>query len=213
MKPGEAWGVPSVGPPDLVVAGGDDALAAAVAAHPGALVRFVADATSQLALAVGIAAGGSGHTEPAPHWAVPMDVLRLDDGRIAVNMAVFGPSPEHITWRTRSIDLGDDSGTVLSAVVAIGQFHHGLDLVPRGHPGDGYAELQRYRLGGRQRGAMRQRLRTGTHLPHPGIEQRRVRSFVVAGPRDVPLELDGHPAGTVRTLRVDVVAAAYRLLL
>ena len=63
-------------------------------------------------------------------------------------------------------------GPCTTVVIATGQFRHGLDLVPRGHPGDGRAEVQIYAVPGRERRELRVRLATGTHVPHPKITQR-----------------------------------------
>ena len=60
------------------------------------------------------------------------------------------------------------SGPATTVVVATGQFLRGLDLVPRGHPGDGKAEVQVYAL--RRAGAAARcaaRLATGAHVPAP----------------------------------------------
>ena len=103
------------------------------------------------------------------------------------------------------------SGRATTVVVANGQFLRGNDLVPRGHPGDGWAEVQVYTLAPR-RGAMRRRLPTGTHVPHPGVRSGQARrvEVEVAGP--VPVEVDGRPQGRTGRLVVTLVPAAIRLL-
>ena len=88
-----------------------------------------------------------------------------------------------------------------------------LDLVPRGHPGDGRAEVQIYAVPGRERRALQSRLATGTHVPHPKITQRSGSRVDVSIDRKVPLELDGRPVDPIDDLAVDVVPNAYRLLL
>ncbi len=208
MRPGQAWGASCDTPPDIVLAGSDHDLALAVAGRSHALIRFLPDAASDVARAVGLRADD----EPRG-WAVPMDALALDDGRLAVNMVVLGTPPEHITWRTRTFALGEDEAPVLCVVVANGQFHGGHDLVPRGHPADGRAEVHRYRVPRPERRALRRRLATATHLPHPSIQQQRTASATFAASRPVPLELDGVGSGSVRSVTISVVPDAYRLLL
>jgi diacylglycerol kinase family enzyme len=144
-----------------------------------------------------------------------MDALCLDDGRLAVNMVVLGTPPERMGRFTTTFPL-DSAGTskpVLCAVLANGQFRLNHDLVPRGHPGDGVAELHLYRVPRQQRAALRSRVAEGTHLPHPDIEQRRVREFHLHGLRPVRLELDGIPAGPTKSLTITLLPNAYRLLL
>jgi len=103
-------------------------------------------------------------------------------------------------------------GPCTTVVIATGQFRGGLDLVPRGHPGDGRAEVQIYAVPGRQTRALRARLATGTHVPHPKITQRSGSRVDVSIDRRVALELDGRSVAAIDDLTVDVVANAYRLL-
>ncbi len=208
------WGAPCADAPDVEVAGGDAELRAAVQRHPGSLIRFHGDATSQIARCVGISGVGiSGGTRATTGIAVPMDALRLDDDRLALNMVIVGRPPGQLRWWSRQFNFGDPWRTGEAIVIGNGQFHKGLDLVPRGHPGDGRAEVHVYRLARGQRAAMVSRLGTGTHVPHPDIEQRSARSVVISAPKAVPIELDGVPAGRVQSVTVSVVANAYRLLL
>jgi diacylglycerol kinase family enzyme len=97
--------------------------------------------------------------------------------------------------------------------VASGQCLRRADVVPRGHPGDGWAEVQVYALARRARRPMRRRLPSGTHVPHPGIRTGRARrvEVEVAG-RGLPVELDGRPRGRTTRLEVTLVPAAIRLL-
>ncbi len=85
-------------------------------------------------------------------------------------------------------------------------------MSPRGHPGDGVAEAQLYALPPGARRAMRARLATGAHLPHPAITIRRAHRLVVRAARPVPLEIDGKPAGRITELSITLRPAAYRLL-
>ena len=109
--------------------------------------------------------------------------------------------------RTRSGDSPGDSartcastarpvfhGPCTTVVIATGQFRRGLDLVPRGHPGDGRAEVQVYAVPGRER----RRLRGPPGHRHPRPAPRdhpahRAPSVTVSVDRRVPLEIDGRP--------------------
>ena len=65
-------------------------------------------------------------------------------------------------------------------MVASGQYLRGIDVVPRGHPGDGRVEVQVYAVAAGERAGVRARLPQGVHLPHPDITQttgRRVESW------------------------------------
>ena len=214
VRPGARWEQPASGPPDLVVAGSDADLAAAVAGRPGALVRFDPDPSSDLARTLG--RGGRGVLE------VALDALavRLDDREVlAVNAVVVGTPPDRLRpWsrrrrlRVEADDRALHEGPATSVVVATGQFLRGGDLCPRGHPGDGRVEVQVYDVPPGERAALRDRLRRGAHVPHPRIVERSARRVVVASDGR-PVEVDGRALGRARRVRVEVRAGAYRLLL
>ncbi len=148
IKPGEEWGTPTSAAPDLEIDGGDADLAAAAERHPGALIRFRPGPASDLAGAVGL--------DRAVRLGVelPLDLLRIDGEppRSAVNMVVLGTPPvapsQRIVRRFVATVRVDGhavfAGRCTAVVIATGQFRRGLDLVPRGHPGDGRAEVQIY---------------------------------------------------------------------
>jgi hypothetical protein len=215
IKPGEEWGSPSTGPPDFDVAGDDAALARAVAAHEGALIRFRPSASSDFARAVGLEPGS--HTEPTTE--VPVDAL-LVDGTLAVNMVIAGIAPDRLRWfhaagPTEVVVDGRQlfSGDATTVVIANGQFLRGRDVVPRGHPGDGRIEIQVYAVPPRERSALRRRLANGTHLPHPAIVTGSGRRVELVRTPSGRADIDGRsvrrrPAGAT----IEVAPAAYRLL-
>lgn len=216
IRKGEPWGRAASGPVDTEVAGGDAELAAVAAAQPGARVAFRPTPSSDLARAIGLHDAGLAALE------VPIDGLRLDHRpEIAVNAVVLGTPPDRMRWWDRSLRVRvtvDDrerfGGRAVAVVIASGQYLRGLDLVPRGHPGDGRAEIQVYELGRSERRAMRRRLPQGAHVPHPRIQEltgRRVEVRIHGHP--APLEADGKPWGQVRGLSVEVRPAAIWVLI
>ncbi|MBV8949349.1 MAG: hypothetical protein JOZ99_00620, partial [Actinobacteria bacterium] len=96
---------------------------------------------------------------------------------------------------------------------ASGQYVHGFDAVPRGHPGDGRIEVQVYAQAPRERAGMRRRLPLGTHVPHPGIVQAVGHAIAVTSAAERTLEVDGEQRGRARTVTVEVRAGALRLLI
>jgi hypothetical protein len=219
LRHGQPWGRPASGAPDLEIAGDDADLAELMARHPGALARFRPSPESDIGRAVGLQHGAAGTTE------VALDALALDDagehaGADAVNAVVVGRPPHRLHWTTlnASIAVTVDgrawfTGRATSVIVASGQFVRGADLAPRGHPGDGWGEVQVYALARRERGAMRHRLATGTHVPHPRIRATRARHVELETTRALPLEVDGRPRGRVRRLAVTLVPEAIRILI
>lgn len=80
----------------------------------------------------------------------------------------------------------------------------GWNLGPRAHPGDGLLDTYDVRLKPSQLLAVRARLPNGSHLPHPGIRERRAAAVHVELDRALPLRLDGRRVGQARVLSVRV---------
>jgi hypothetical protein len=220
LRPGDPWGHAASGPPDVEVAGDDADLAAAVMRHRGARLRFRPSPASDLARAIGLAPG---RAEDAASTELAIDALEVDTAEgtdLAVNAVVLGPPPDRLRWSARAarVTVRVDgrpwfTGRATTVVVANGQFLRRSDVVPRGHPGDGWAEVQVYALGRRARAEMRRRLPTGTHVTHPDVRGGRARRVEVdvAGGR-LPLEVDGRRRGRGHHLAVTLMPAAVRLL-
>ena len=210
IKRGEPWGRPTSEPADETVRGSDADLADAVRARPGARIHFEPHHDSDLARALGLAAGGGGAPD-APSVELPVDVLQLDDGSVVVNALVLGAPPAEVGWATLATAVTVEvdgrpvfDGRATTVIVASGQFVAGDDVVPRGHPGDGRAEVQVYALRRGERRAMRKRLASGTHVPHPRITQATGRVGVVRAPARLPVVADGRHHGSPEQLRVEV---------
>jgi YegS C-terminal NAD kinase beta sandwich-like domain len=217
LRPGQPWGHPASAPPDVELSGEDVDLAAVVARNPGALVRFRPSSRSDIARALGLGPDAAATTEVALDSLV-IEVDALGD-TTAVNAVVVGRPPDRLGWTTRNAPMWITvdgrtwfTGEATTAVVASGQFLRGADLIPRGHPGDGWAEVQVYTLSRNERRAMRRRLASGTHVPHPLIKTGRARHVEIAIGRAVPLEVDGRARGTTKRLAVDLVPEAIRIL-
>jgi hypothetical protein len=220
IKPGEEWGTPASTPPDLDVAGSDADLARAVTDRAGALVRFAADGSSDLARAVGINPDSASGPLGTHTVDLPLDLLQVRAGPAATNMIVLGTAPDALGRFSRRFGANvriDGKpvfhGPCTTIVIATGQFLRSLDVVPRGHPGDGRAEVQVYAVRARERRTLRSRLATGAHVPHPRIIQRSGARITVSTGRRVRVEVDGRPLDRRDLVDVDVVPNAYRLLL
>jgi hypothetical protein len=213
IEKGRPWERPAAGPAEWHVEGDDATLAAAVRDHPGARVGFRPDPSSDLARALGLHAAGGAELE------LPLDALRAtaDDRELfAVNMVVVGTAPDRTRWFTRDAPLRVvvdgrvvHDGRATGVVVASGQYLRGHDLVPRGHPGDGRAEVQVHAVARAQRAGVRQRLPQGVHLPHPDITQAVGRRVEVVAERPVGLEVDGVPVPPAGRVVVEVVPEAF----
>lgn len=76
------------------------------------------------------------------------------------------------------------------------------DVAPKSHPGDGLLDVLDGDLSLDDRLKARTRLPTGTHVPHPGIAQRRVPALQLELDRPTPVWLDGERVGLARTLAI-----------
>jgi len=216
MRAGAPWGEPrDPDAPVVAVPGGADAdLARAAVDHPSAILRFHPSGSSDLARAVGLVPGGEGAT------VLACDLLHVDGHLDAVNAVVLGQRADRLRWwnRARRVTVAVDgrrvmAGRATTVVVASGQFIAGANVVPRGHPGDGRLEVQVYSLRPGERRAMRVRLATGDHVPHPRIFQtsgKRVEVRWEDGPR--PVEVDGCRLPPRATLAIEVRPGAARVL-
>lgn len=77
------------------------------------------------------------------------------------------------------------------------------DVAPRAHPGDGLLDVVEVGdLPAGERWKAWRRLPSGTHVPHPGIRQRRVPEVATTFDPPLTVWLDGRAAGRVSALSV-----------
>ncbi|MFN8028619.1 MAG: hypothetical protein U0W40_20365 [Acidimicrobiia bacterium] len=220
VRKGEPWERPATGPAETGVQGSDAELAAAARTHPGARLAFDPADDSDLARALGL---GWGPADRVPgSLELPLDAMtvRADDAEhFAVNMVVLGTPPDRLGALSPRVATGitiDGRPTydakAISVLVANGQYLRGADAVPRGHPGDGRLEVQAYAPTVGEARAMRDRLATGTHVPHPRIAQAAGRRVEIRFARPVRLELDGVERGRATVVVVEVVPEAFSIV-
>jgi len=233
VRKGERWGAPSTAPADTTTTGDDRALARvvadALAGGPGsgsqgsgaARVRIAWRAAPDADFARAVSATRASDETP---YDLPCDALRVTASHgapgVAVNMAVLGTAPDRARWWDRSarVRVSVDGrvvhdGRATGVVVANGEFLRGAAVIVRGHPGDGRLEVQVYAVPRGQRGALRRRVRTASHVPHPGIVQasgRRVE-IEVAG-HGWALESDGLAGPRTREVVVEILPEAFVLV-
>lgn len=216
---GEAWEepVPEGTVPDAVVIGGDGDLARRVSEYRGRcpLVRWTPSADSDLARAVGLVAGA-----PERGLALACDLLWASGAPApAVNTIELGTFPPGRLTKATPTTVEIDGATVFdgpasAVVVASGQFRAGIDLVPRGHPGDGRAEVIVVALTGRDRAAFARRMAAGEHLPHPDVPVGVGRDVAITMEKPRKLVGDGGAwrVPDVRAVEIRVVSPGFRLL-
>lgn len=190
VKRGEEWGETITSPiVDAVVATSDNAVANAVG---GGTTSPVVVRGGDLHRSLGSPVG------PAATRRVPIDVIsvRVDGGATL-------PAVAHVVVRRRG-RLGWWRGPI-AAVFNVDHFGS-WDAAPRAHPNDGWLDIVEVgeSMALRTRWQAWRRLRTGDHVPHPGITTRRVRSESLTFERPLGIWVDGVDRGTVTTLAVEV---------
>ena len=229
IRPGDEWGTPNDSDPDLVVLGSDADLARSLKSwpHRNPLISFEPSVDSDLAKSLGLSslrdpgitnAGGAGKI------AAPIDAIEYriaGKTHLAMNAIELGVSPLVLRATSRSKEISVTvngrkffNGFASGVVVANGEFIGAADLVPRSHPGDGRLEIHIYSLKAGERAAMRRRLATGSHLPHPRISTAsgsRVRIEVKGGAW--PIRADSELAGRAGRIEFEVQSPIARLLL
>ncbi len=202
IKPGESWGRRVDPPDDLVVVDDDRALATALTGPHGAalhvrggdLARTLGstgevqrdDLNEFLIDLVEVSVGGSTHTYTS-------------DTYTAVAHVVIRPAWSRGGWLRGRI-----------VVIMNAEFRGDWDVAPRGHPNDGRVETFEIdrSMSLRQRLSARRRVRTGTHVPHPQIATRSVRSASWDFDRPMEIIVDGRRIGRGLSIAVSVVPDA-----
>ncbi len=177
---GEPWGEPEGGSPIAVLS--DDAEIARRVAGTRDTVVEVNGGDLHRTLGLG--------REPrsSPLW-FPMDL-----GLVSIDGGAEQPFVAHAVARSRSW-LGP------AAVVMNAAWLGDRYLGPRAHPNDGLLDITVGSIPPRQLFAAAKRAKTGTHLPHPDLEVRRVDSWEHEFDRSRLVWLDRRPVGRARHLR------------
>jgi hypothetical protein len=197
IRPGASWGREVPRPVGLVVVDDDAAFVRAIAVPdaPPVAVR-----SGDLARTLGVRS--LDHRSNVNEFPVDLLHVRLDDAEepIAACAHVIARSPWSRGHWFR--------GRILAVMNA--EFVGDWDVAPRGHPNDGRMEVFDVdaSMSVRQRLAARRRLRTGTHVPHPRVSTRSVRTGTWSFVRPVEVVVDGRRVGRASSLAVDVVADA-----
>jgi hypothetical protein len=190
IRKGEPWGTVGPLPAGAVVVRSDAEARAVVteARRAGQPVPALGLLGGDLCRTLG-GTGDEGRLRSAEATHLPVDLGSvLLDGRLHWFVA-------HLVARR-----GWWRGRVVAAMNA--QFLGPWNVVPRGHPNDGRLDVLDADLPLRDRLHARSRLPLGTHVPHPGIEERHVAAVQIELAAATPIRLDGEPVGTARTLSI-----------
>lgn len=190
IEKGAEWGEPGTLDPEASTAHDDAELAALVT-------------QGRTELPIGLLGGDLHRTLGAPPpsrlhdggMVYPIDVLqvRLDDGDplIAVAHVV---ARKGAWWRQETV--------VAMNAAFVGQLYLG----PKAHPNDGLVDVTVGRLPWRERRIARDRMLSGSHLPHPALRTRRTGRWEIELDAPLPVEVDGVPAGAASRIEIEVLA-------
>lgn len=126
------------------------------------------------------------------------DRLRTEDARhLPVDwIEVIADDEEHLAVAHVVLRRSWWFGPVVAAMNA--QYLGPYDVAPRGHPNDGLLDVVDGDPAPTVRPAIRARLRSGTHVPHPDLRVRRVAEATFDFPRPVTVRVDGVRVGSAR---------------
>jgi hypothetical protein len=210
IRPGWSWG--SAGPLDASApVFGDEVSARRHVQRRFALLAREAVGAGSLG-EIGLLAGDLHRTLGSPRrtetdlregrgvrFPVDVGVARIDGAdHVFLTHLVAHPRRRLRWWSARTI------------AVMNGAFVGDLYLGPRAHPNDGRLDVTDGRLPPGQRRRGRRRARSGTHVPHPDLTTKRVRTLDLVVPPSARMHvwLDGEHVGDASTLSVRCVADA-----
>ncbi|MEO5841539.1 MAG: hypothetical protein ABIQ73_18745 [Acidimicrobiales bacterium] len=84
-------------------------------------------------------------------------------------------------------------------------------VAPRAHPGDGYFDLVEARLSLGDRIKARRRLPTGTHVPHPSIQVRKITTTEITFGTTRAIYVDGEHVGAATAMQIECHREALRV--
>jgi hypothetical protein len=189
---GEAWGAPGDLPEGGVVVRSDAEASAVLRDARRDRRPFPALGLLGGDLCHTLGGGGTGELQGV-RFTVDLGEALLD-GRLHLFVA-------HMVARTR---LWTRAFVAMNAQYLHVRGSGDWNLGPRAHPNDGLLDTYDVHLARGQLLPVRARLRHGTHLPHPGIKERRTAARQVDLERPLPVRLDGVRVGEARVVSVRV---------
>ena len=196
VRKGEPWGAPGRLPEGAVLVHTDAEARRAVTAarRTGDDVPVLGLVGGDLARTCG-ATGSEARLRSGEAQHLPVDLGEvLVDGSLHFFVA-------HLVARRSWV-----RGRVVAAMNA--QYLGAWDVAPRSHPNDGRLDTVDADLSLGDRLKARSRLPSGSHVPHPGIIERRVKALQVDLDRGMRVWLDGECIGPARTLSIRTVPDA-----
>jgi hypothetical protein len=202
IRKGRDWGEQGALAPDAPVLDSDRAGARLLQAalDAGAALPELGLVGGDLHRSLGSPRHSAGDLYDGAGMRLPIDVgtVRLDGGAPQVFLAHLVATARRgaALWSSRTL------------VVMNGTFRGELDLGPRAHPNDGRLDVTDGELPIQERRRGRRRARTGSHLPHPALHERRVRELSVTADDRWHVWVDDELIGSARTLALTCVADA-----
>lgn len=184
---GQPWGAPGELPEGGVVVRSDAEAAAVLNDARRQRLPFPALGLLGGDLCHTLGGGGGGELQGV-RFTIDLGEALLD-GRLHLFVA-------HLVARTRA--------WTRAFVAMNAQWLDDWNLGPRAHPNDGLLDTYDVRLRPGQLFPVRSRLHHGTHLPHPGIKERRAAAVQVELERPLPIRIDGVGVGPARVVSVRV---------
>ena len=92
--------------------------------------------------------------------------------------------------------------------------HYGkTNPTPKAHPGDGKFDMLQIELSTIQTFKAIKRVSTGTHIPHPGIKYRRIKSEQFSFTKKINIQIDGQKVGKFSNISFRIENEALRVVI
>jgi hypothetical protein len=187
IKKGEEWGRAGERPDGTIVVASDAQARAVIEPLRRAEEELppLAPRSGDIAKTLGVTgAHGGGRVVP---WDLGAALL---DGRLF--------------WFVSSLVAGEPFRRGRCVAVMNSPWLREWNIAPKAHPNDGLLDVLDMQLSFNQARAAGRRARLGDHLPHPGIEVRRLAAMQVDFTRPLTVRLDGEVVGSFRNISVRV---------
>lgn len=223
IRKGQPWGKTMSLPEDALIASTDSELADHVSeSYPAADIFDAAVTLSASEIVLGVVGGDLHRTLGSPThtpeelrngagvgFPIDLGVVRFTVSGEAGEGHHYGLFAAHLIATSRSSRSLWAGRTVIAMNAA---FRGAENLAPRGHPNDGRLDLIDGQLAPLDRRRAHKRTYAGSHVPHPNLEETRVRDISISNETEFYVELDSSSRIRARHFQIRCISDAVTVI-